>query len=191
MNLWDNIKKYMCLELIFFIILIAFCIYIYFTYERHKIVLEQDIQFDPIYLITHQPKKRIITKHIPKTKKQPKLNKHEELCRSIFEKLLNKKFPSVRPSFLKNPVTGANLELDGYCEELKIAFEYDGEQHSKYNPHFHRNGPKEFVYQVKKDDYKTKKCKLEGITLIRIPHYVHESELEQYITRQLKKHKKI
>jgi len=55
--------------------------------------------------------------------------KDEKECRVIFEKITGCKFPSKRPNFLKNPKTGFNLELDGYCEELKLAFEYDGEQH--------------------------------------------------------------
>ena len=69
---------------------------------------------------------------------------HEERCRAIFERLLNQKrvgehllFKKVRPSWLINHETGFCLELDGYCKQLKLAFEYDGIQHHVYPNPFH------------------------------------------------------
>lgn len=43
--------------------------------------------------------------------------KSEELCRQIIEENTGYKFPSVTPNFLRWKTR--NLELDGYCEELK------------------------------------------------------------------------
>jgi len=127
--------------------------------------------------------------------KKPKLNKHEEECRRIFQELYGKKFKSVRPDWLRNPVTGKNLELDGYCPDIEtlkgigLAFEYDGEQHSKFNSHFHKNGHDEFIYQVKKDTWKDLKCKEKGVTLVRIPHFVAFTDLRRYIIHELERQK--
>lgn len=113
--------------------------------------------------------------------------KGEERCREILQQIYKKPFPSSRPDFLKNPATNKNLELDCYCDSLKIALEYDGAQHANYTPRFHRDDKWNFVYQVRKDDWKTKKCEEMGITLIRIPHYVQHEKLESYIRKKLEK----
>jgi len=118
-------------------------------------------------------------------------SKGEEMCRSILEKIFGCEFKSVRPSFLKNPVTKKNLELDCYNPNLKLALEYDGAQHSKYTPVFHGRDKWNFIYQVRKDDFKSKKCKENGITLIRIPHYIPHHKLESYIREKLKKENKL
>lgn len=110
-------------------------------------------------------------------------NKNENRCRKILEKIFGQPFPSVRPSWLKNPATKRNLELDMYCHNLKLAAEYDGAQHSKMTK-FH-GSKKELLYQMQRDQYKNKRCKELGITLLRIPYWA-KSDLEGYITRTLK-----
>ena len=67
--------------------------------------------------------------------------KSEKICRDYFQYFMEYNFIKKRLKCLNG------LELDGYCEELKLAFEYDGEQHKKYNPHFHKNNPEIFFKQ--------------------------------------------
>lgn len=118
----------------------------------------------------------------PRTIKNRKI--HETKCRQIIESIYKKPFPSTRPDWLKNH-TNKNLELDMYNEELKLAIEYDGEQHYKYSPFFHKS-EKDFIKQKERDKLKEDICKQKGIRLIRIPYTVKFNELEKYIKTILK-----
>ena len=100
---------------------------------------------------------------------------HEERCRAISERLLNKKFKKVRPSWLINHKWSFCLELDGYCKQLKLVFEYDGIQHYVYpNPFHESNLREEFNRQRQRDEMKVRKCKRHGTTLIRIKYDVRD-----------------
>jgi hypothetical protein len=115
--------------------------------------------------------------------------KSEPLCRSIFEKLLDMKFPKKRPEWLtwkEHP-----LELDGYNEDAKIAFEYQGAQHEQYIPHFHRNGPEDFQMQLDKDEFKVQRCKEYGVLLFVIPSAINHTDSDgmyEFILEQLEEH---
>jgi len=129
----------------------------------------------------------------PLRRKKKKLYKNEEKCRDIFQRIFQRPFPKIRPDWLKSPATGRNLEIDGFCPDIEtpigrgLGFEYNGRQHSKYTPHFHRKGPQEFHYQCAKDDWKNAKCKEKGITLINIPHDISPHDLERHIKYKLRK----
>jgi hypothetical protein len=106
----------------------------------------------------------------------------EEFCRSIFEKNLLENFPSSRPKWLER------LELDGYNEELSIAFEYNGKQHYEYVPFFHKNGPVNLEAQKSRDRKKYKLCHKYGVKLVIIPYqysYLNPEELEGFIVNEL------
>lgn len=107
----------------------------------------------------------------------------ERLCRVIFEQTLGKKFPKTKPSWLINPKTGRRLELDGYNEELKLAFEYNGSQHYKL-PAFYGNSD-QFLDLKERDTLKAKICKINNIQLIVIPT-ISKDKLSSYIMNNLK-----
>lgn len=88
----------------------------------------------------------------------------QERTRIIFQTQFNKPFPSIRPDWLKNPATGRNLELDGYCEDLKLAFEYQGRQHTSDDTEF----GSDYTSQLERDQYKVQTCRDHGITLVLI-----------------------
>ncbi len=120
----------------------------------------------------------------PKKKKSPK-NKHEKECRRILQKIFNKSFHSVRPDFLEYK-SGSNLELDMYNEQLNLACEYQGAQHAKYIPFFHKSY-QDYVKLVERDNWKQQKCKELNIKLLRIPHTIKFENLEEYIKEELRK----
>jgi hypothetical protein len=113
--------------------------------------------------------------------------KYEERCREIFEKVFEREFRKVRPDFLRN-VTGRNLELDGYNEELGIAFEYHGKQHREFPNVFHTT-IEEHEAQRARDRLKRKRCRELGVELIEIPDTVPYTELYAYIVEQLAQRK--
>jgi hypothetical protein len=114
----------------------------------------------------------------------PKESKGEKQCRYIMQSIFNKPFTNQRPNFLRS-VTGNNLELDCYNEELKLAVEYNGAQHEKYIPYFHKN-KEAFLNQLYRDDIKRRICKDNGIYLIEVPHTVKIHDIEKYILKALK-----
>jgi hypothetical protein len=126
--------------------------------------------------------------YIQEPRRRPKESKGETICRNYLEKTFGKAFAKSRPRFLNNPVTGGefNLELDGYNSELGLAFEYQGQQHYKYVPYFHKN--KEAFYNQKYRDYmKRVMCKDNGIKLIEVPYDVKHCDIEEYMKKELVK----
>jgi len=112
-----------------------------------------------------------------------KINKSEEICRFYFEKIFNKQFPRVRPDFLLSN-KGRNLELDGYCEDLGIAFEHNGIFHFKSVRGSQLNKT------IDRDTIKQKLCKKHGVKLITIPMLFEKTKLENlqsFIFKECKK----
>ena len=123
---------------------------------------------------THQPQKKVSFE-----------SKGETEARRVIEKITGLPFPRARPNFLKNTVSGSNLELDCFNPEMKLALEYNGEQHYKYIPYFHQS--KDAFYNVKyRDEMKNRLCKENGVTLITIPYTVKHDRIEDYIKTELK-----
>jgi len=125
----------------------------------------------------------------PVNKNIPKESKGEIECKRVLEKIFNKPFNKARPSFLNNKITGGNynLEIDCYNDELKLGVEYDGAQHHKYIPYFHKN--KEAFYNQKyRDTLKEYMCKENGVILIRVPYTIKVENIESYLRKELSKH---
>jgi hypothetical protein len=88
----------------------------------------------------------------------------EELVRAALEEAFpGKKFDRTRAL----PWMGG-LELDGYNGELRLAFEYQGIQHERYTPQFHRRGPEDFEAQRKRDDLTRERCIENFVVLIEV-----------------------
>ncbi len=64
-------------------------------------------------------------------------------------------------------INNKTLFLDIYLPKQGLAFEADGEQHFKYNQHFHGSFAN-FRAQKKNDELKEEYCKEENIALIHV-----------------------
>jgi len=118
-------------------------------------------------------------------------SKGEVECRRVLETIFNSSFPKNRPDILRNSVTSSdgvdfNLELDCYNPDLKIACEYNGVQHYKYTPYFHKNKDS-FQNQKYRDYMKRDLCIKNGILLIEVPYTVKIADIRNYIITELKK----
>ena len=118
-------------------------------------------------------------------KSKPKIKgKYENKCREVFENIFKTEFSKIRPSFLRNNKTGKNMELDGYNSDLKLAFEYQGQQHYNFSPYFHKTEEK-FAEQVYRDKLKKELCEKNEIKLVEIPFNIEYDDLENYIKMKL------
>jgi len=125
-----------------------------------------------------------------KIEKEKKESTGEAVCRKYLEQRFRKPFRNIRPDFLRNQVTSSgnkqiNLELDCYNPELRLAVEYNGAQHYKYIPYFHKNN-EAFLNQKYRDEMKKYKCRDMGIVLIEVPYTV--KNIEGHIESELLKH---
>nr|QBK89901.1 MAG: restriction endonuclease [Pithovirus LCPAC101] len=107
-------------------------------------------------------------------------SKGEKECRRIFESIYKNPFKKANPEFLRTTDTNIILELDGYNEELGMAFEYNGDYHYTYPHDFHKS-PDQFRRRVQLDKFKKDACEKSGVFLITIPYNVEYSDLETYI----------
>ena len=79
-----------------------------------------------------------------------------------------------RPGWLRNPETGACLELDMYAEEQGVAVEYDGPQHREFPNPYHASR-EEFESLLARDRLKERLCAARGVRLIRV---IHREDME-------------
>jgi hypothetical protein len=72
-----------------------------------------------------------------------------------------------RPDWLKNPETGANLELDFWLPEVDVGIEVQGKQHQEFTPIFHKC-PSDFEAQQYRDALKNAICQQRGVILYEV-----------------------
>jgi len=107
---------------------------------------------------------RNMFKKIEKGQWCPTCNSHsksEEITRTILENLFEAKFPKRRPKWLRNS-RGRLMELDGFAEEIGIAFEYQGEQHFKESTLYKTD----LNQRILDDQMKLQLCADRGIVLL-------------------------
>jgi hypothetical protein len=95
------------------------------------------------------------------------VNYGEEICRLYFQAIFGMPFPKCRPEFLRTGYRG-KMELDGYCKDLRLAFEHHGVQHYRTVSHFHQNG-KSLEKQRARDRIKLVLCAQARVRVVEIP----------------------
>ena len=103
----------------------------------------------------------------------------ETYSKYILEDFFECNFPKIRPEWLLNR-EGNKLELDGYNEDKKIAFEYQGLQHYENVSYFYKTED-DFKKRLENDKIKLKVCEKQKIKLLIIPYDVSLDELPKYI----------
>lgn len=131
----------------------------------------------------------ISPKEVKSGRRPPQESKGELECRRVLEEIFGRQFPKNRPNFLRNPVTSNeldsnNLELDCYNPDLKLAVEYNGIQHYKYVPYFHKSKDA-FQNQKYRDYMKREMCEKNGITLIEVPYTVKVPDIKSFLLSKL------
>lgn len=123
----------------------------------------------------------------------------ERKCRAAFEQLFRKPFPASIPDFLKVSrqtfrfgsfelrMGRAPLRLDGYCRELRLAFEHHGHQHY-FKSKFY-GGASAFRRALLRDIVKRRLCRENGVRLFSIPmlgyyRLADETLLKEFIRTQ-------
>jgi hypothetical protein len=104
--------------------------------------------------------------------------KSEECCTELFEEIFQQPFIKTKSLNWLKP-----LELDGYCEIFKVAFEYQGVQHRVWTPYFHKT-EQEFFDQQARDKKKQMLCKENGVILFEISDeykYTERDKMREYI----------
>jgi hypothetical protein len=99
----------------------------------------------------------------------------ERIVRGYLEKISGLKFEKIKPRWLVSS-EGTYLELDGYNEECKLAFEHHGTQHYVEST-FYKG--EDFLKRKRDDETKERLCKKNGIRLLVVNQLFIKTSLEQ------------
>jgi hypothetical protein len=111
---------------------------------------------------------------------------NESICKNFFEEIFKEKFPKTRPEWLIS-TKGQKMELDGYSDILKIAFEYQGRQHYEKISYFQQSD-ESFKERLVNDALKVKLCEEHNIKLFVIPYSVKYEHMYDFITNLASKY---
>jgi hypothetical protein len=78
---------------------------------------------------------------------------------------------------------GNQMELDGYCKNINIGFEYHGHQHFKFVRAFQKD-KSDLKLRQKDDDLKRELCKKNGMVLIEVPYSIPHDKIGEFILRE-------
>lgn len=112
-------------------------------------------------------------------------SKSEELVRVTMEQIFGVKFKRIRPQWLNNDLK-VPMELDGYAEELKIAFEYQGRQHYEEMSYLISHDLERIQ---KNDELKSKICAARGVSLFIFTHEDNYRNFPKIAEQQAKEFK--
>ncbi len=109
-----------------------------------------------------------------------KINVGEELVRATLEEA----FPDELFNSTRSVPWMNKLELDGYNEERKLAFEFQGKQHYERVPHFQR---KEGAFEAQLDrDARTRaQCAANGVKLLEVPYTIGIKNIRMHVRQML------
>mgnify|MGYP005988798887 CR=1 FL=1 len=110
-------------------------------------------------------------------------SKAERICAQTLMTIFDQPFISVRPDWLRNPLTGRCLELDCYNAELKLAVEYNGLQH--YKAGYFGMDAEDLKAQKARDAAKFSACVKKGVYLIVVSCRVPYEDIPAYIVGRI------
>lgn len=106
----------------------------------------------------------------------------EEITRAA----LSEAFPGETFDRTRRVAWMQGLELDGYNEKLRLAFEYQGIQHAARVAHFQRD-ESAFEAQQERDALTAARCEAAGVYLLEVPHTVKFVEIRKFVRACLEK----
>lgn len=184
---WQKYGWYIMIILILFLFVILFLInYFSEKQESGSSITWNDI-YDHILWVLFRPIDTPRKSSYRQKNSSSCSSKGEEMCKSFIEFYFQKPFHKTRPEFLRNPVTGENLELDLYNSDLRLAIEYNGSQHYHYNSFMHQNSRDKFHNQQYRDLIKKDLCGKANITLIIVPYTIPHDKIGSFLFGELKK----
>lgn len=103
------------------------------------------------------------------------MSKFAYQCLQVLEKALGNDYVlEYTFPWLKNSITGRNYRIDCFYPALKLAIEFDGEQHFIFKPSYHKD-KKGFEYQIRKDKEKDDLLEKHNIKIIRIRNSTYKN----------------